>query len=208
MCPHLEPDGTRPKPDSLSALEKILQYYPAYKSECSLDLATFIDYTAKSDVKQVSCYEFKKIRILLSNIEQQEGFPARIHHTVAFFDLLMFSIPFYHKLFLQKTMEYWDKDGLEMPDPNNSLKVLRNSKISDWRWRKVWIHEIPNELFQSLFNMIPYQIESGLVDLWTKACTTKEWSIFENLITFAGLHNKIIICNWDKVLKKLNDGGM
>lgn len=174
--------------DSLGQLERILERYPAYRSECSLELASFIKFYAKSNVKKISVFEFTKIRIHLAAIARKEGFPAIIHHTVAFFDLLMFSIPFYTKVSIRNTMENW----------NISAK---------YRWRKVRIFDIPDEFGFELLGLIPLSTDDMLVMSTMKRATERDWLLFNNLVSYGGIHNKIIICNWDYVLKKLNEGG-
>ena len=186
--------------DSLGQLERIFESYPEYRSECSLELASFIDFTARSKVKNIAVYEFTKIRIHLDALGRREGFPARMHHTVAFFDLLMFSIPFYTQLMTKTTITSWDEHR-----PLNIPKTNR----TQMRWRNVLIKTIPDEQQYDYIGLIPFGFDNTIREGFEMLlnATARIWPIFNNLVSFGGLHNKIIICNWDYVLKKLNKGG-
>ena len=204
------PDDIIPEADSLGHLEKILDKYPKYIPECELELASFIDFSASSKVKGVKCYEFKKIRIYLNAIMVNEGYPARRHHTVQFFDLLMFSCPFYTKLAVKRTMDYWDEDGHDLPVKSTGFggKVTKTSKISRFKWRKVIMYKIPDEIISQFLGLLPDMIPiHEIMTLGSMITNSFEWPLFNNLVQYGGLHNFIIVCNWDYVLAKLNEGG-
>ena len=190
--------------DSSTVLAKVLSLYPQYKKECSPGLSTLINFANVSNGKKIKCYEFNKIRIHLEAIEKREGFPARRHHTVAFFDLLMFSTPFYKRLSVMDTIQLWDEGQLSKEKPWRIRFIDVGSRF--YVWRQVVTFNIPDE-YQSVFlGLIPSKIDDSVVNTLLRL-TSDVWPIFENLISYGGLHNKIILCNWDKVVRKLNKGG-
>ncbi len=164
---------------------------------------------------------FNKIRIALSEIEKREGFPARMHHTVAFFDLLMFSIPFYTALQVLKTIQVWD-DSVEwiqglnryelVLDGNKpKFEVIPNKNVI-WtnpvydRWRRVVLVKIPDDLLGLTLSAIPTNIDMTVVKIILLG-TQSYYNVFENLVSPAGIHNKVILCNWDHIREKLNNYG-
>ena len=190
--------------DSKTVLENVLRVYPQYRKECSPGLSTLINFANVSNVRKIKCYQFNKIRICLDAIEKKEGYPARRHHTVAFFDLLMFSTPFYKRLAVMDTIQLWDDGQLSKEKPWRVRFVDVGSRF--YVWRQVVTFDIPDE-YQSVFlGLIPSKIDDSIVNTLLRL-TSDVWPIFENLVSYGGLHNYIILCNWDKVVRKLNKGG-
>ncbi len=149
----------------------------------------------------VEPYMYNKIRILLSVIQRKHGFPMREHHTVAFFDLIMFSIPFHTKIRVHATMTSWDRDSIAGKIPVTLRK--------DMRYRQVLIANLPNELQSDLIGLIPFGFDTTARELFELALetTTRTWPIFENLVTFGGMNDVLIQHNWDKIRLVLNKNG-
>ena len=185
--------------NSQEKLEEIFDIYPEYKKDIYSGIAQLIDLSVISN-SGVAVHQFNKIRFKLDAIEKRHGFPMRLHHTVAFFDLLMFSIPFYTQLQVNTTIISWDNDR---PD-----KIPATERV-DMRFRKVLIKIIPNEQQYDLIGVIPFGFANTVaeIDELLALATTRVWNLFENLVTYSGMNNKFIICNWDKIVKRLNDYG-
>lgn len=184
--------------------------------ECTHLLLNIIDYTKKSrNIKgtkygKIQCFQFDKIRMALDSIQKTHGYPARMHHTVAFFDLIMFSIPFNTKLWIDLTKQIWNGEPimeawLGTIDYYYS-QIKRKTNFHAWRWRKVVIHDIPNEVLNQVLNAIPFRFDSAAWDFVQKT-TLREWYLFDNLVDLSGINDKIIVCNWDRIVAFLNKYG-
>lgn len=155
-----------------------------------------------TNVREIESFQTNKIRIFMNAIAQKDGFPVRLHHTVAFFDLIMFSIPFYTKLMIFQSIEAWE--GRYSPMGQGPELIHDPSEIH--RYRNVIIFDIPNELLSMILMAIPTFIDNMLVELAMQT-THRPWPIFENLVTFSGMSNLFIKYNWDKILLVLNQNG-
>ena len=171
----------------------------------------------------ISYYQYNKIRILLSAIQKKNGFPARDNHTVAFYSLLMFSLPFYTRLALLITQQAWADDPaiymknsitgryimFEKSNYHDQIASLLDKGPGTWRWRYILIHDIPNELINTLVGSIP--IVGDLTQFATyqvlQATSIRPWPLYDYLISKGGLHDVVIKTNWNKIRKELNDNG-
>lgn len=186
-----------------TALERIKNSNPKLFSECDIRLSEFINYNLGSTRQNIKCFQFNKIRMILSAIKKKHGYPAVQHHTVAFFDLLMFSIPFYTRLNVIDTISLWDH-GFIFPEQAWSTKFTSVNPI--YEWRQVLIFDIPNDYLAAILTMLPFQVDDVAIKNAMKL-TTRVWDIFSNLLDYSGLNDKIIVCNWDKILEVLNENG-
>lgn len=177
--PDLPPD--EPKiVNSESVLNDIFDLYPEYRDEIIYEIHELIYLTVRTN-KGLPVWEFNNIRYAMMNKMRKHGFPMRLHHTVAFFDLVMFSIPFYTTISTQDTINLW------------------NTNV-EYRYRKVRIYDLPSEYAYEMMGLIPFNIDETLALGTLKRTTIRDWDIFTNLITFGGVNNKMIICNWDKIV--------
>lgn len=195
---------------SLIALQKIKSSYPEEFLECSLKLASMIDYAGATN-GGVFCYQFNRIRKEMAAIQKKHGYPARMHHTVMFFDLLMFSVPFFTKLWVKFTMQIWDGELLPAAVLGNIIPLGESSdwlqeRTHEWVWRKVIIYDIPDEVQNYLMDIVPFNIDNAIWDMVMKG-TNREWYMIPNLLSLGGLHDKIIVCNWDLIKSFLNKHG-
>ena len=188
------------------AFQKMMVNNPELIPECDQTLPDIIMYHRESnnvrntEFGRVSCYMFNKIRIILGIIQKRHGYPAVRHHTVAFFDLLMFHVPFYTKTLIKQTIEFWDQP-VEWPRFSGNW-----SKIRDYQWRAVRIVDIPDEYQSMIMNAIPFNIDETLISALL-LLTARRYLLYPNIVDRSGLHDKIIICNWDYILQELNENG-
>jgi hypothetical protein len=132
-------------------------------------------------------YMYNKIRITLNAIHRKEGFPARSYHTVAFYGLLMFSIPFDHILLVGETATLWSQQ------PNKR-----------WRAVKLGYKRPSGDIAEDALYLIPYWSQ---ISRFAALFNQVEWPIYENLLSYGGLNNKVIDANWDKIKLELNREG-
>jgi len=190
--------------DSKRALENILRAYPEYEKEIDPNIYKIIDFNATTKTG-IKCYQFNKIRIKLSIIQRKHGFPASRDYTVAFYGFVMFGIPWFTKIFLTPTINAWiGKRGI---GDYGNLPFVDYDRPYLYNWRQVVIHDLPPELLDlglGAISMIPgiYTIVTALM-----YNTARLFPIFENILSFGGLNNKVIISNWDKIYKKLIQNG-
>lgn len=174
-------------------LDRILAKYPEYINELHADIHTIVPLERPTNVERIYCYQFNKVRIKLAQIKRKHGFPVRSFFTVAFFNYIMFGIPFYTKMHIKESINSWSQVGM--------------------RWRGVRIGDLPVEdtvqgqlyiVGRSLAGIVGL---SGMFDDILKASTIRNYPIYENIIMYSGLHNIVIISNWDKILTELNKEG-
>ena len=151
----------------------------------------------------VEHYMYNKIRILLSNIYSKHGYPARAHHTVQFYGLLMFSVPINTKIHYINTKKAWEQ--IVYLDDKEGQPILTEPK--DWKWRQVYIYDIPDEIMQKVMHFIPLSIDDGIVWTLLELTTMRPWQLFDNLITYGGINDIVIEHNWDKIKDVLNQNG-
>ena len=147
---------------NFNAFERMMVNYPPLREECHPDLLEICDYTRMSNnvnntsFGPIKCYMFNKIRIVLGIIQKLHGYPAVRDHTVAFFDLLMFHIPYYTQLIVKETIKFWN-GPIEFPKFSGNW-----SKVRDYQWRAVRVVDIPDEYQTMIMNIIPFQIDETL----------------------------------------------
>lgn len=190
-----------PIDESELALDEVFKIYPEYEKDILPEVANLIDLSRVSN-SGVRVYEFNKIRFKLAGIQQRNGYPMRLHHTVMFFDLVMFSLPFYTKLFVTKTIDSWEK-SIQIDGPEGKkIDTLPES----FRFRKVFIYDIPTEFLAMILQGVQILGLYYWVELAMQLTNRPYW-LFKNLVSYGGLNNKMIVCNWDKIIKMLNDNG-
>jgi hypothetical protein len=138
-------------------------------------------------------YETIKIRMLLQKIHEPEGFPIRFCRDLNFTQFLGISIPTGFTVHKLQTINLW-----------------KNDKSS--RWRQVYITWNGLELDNYLYSIL------GFVPIYGPALVTmiratvyesaiRLYPIYENLAYRSALNDNIILANWDKVVKELNQYG-
>lgn len=200
-----QPIKNYPQTPSLRQLREILDKYPRYYQVIDPRLTEINDYHL-STKGGIHSFQFNKIRIALASIQKKHGYPVRQHHTVAFFDLMMFSIPFFTKIFTTLTIQMWDAEiipaGMYLWE-----NTYDHTKSFEWRFRKVIIHNIPNEFSTGILNFIPFKFDEAV---WGHAqrTTSREWFIFDNLLSYGGLNNLVIIANWNRIRNFIDNKGV
>jgi hypothetical protein len=184
----------REYPNLPDEINDIKQFYPAKPFDFKVTNATGLNKNGSAR-KPIHWYETIKIRKCLRAIETLEGYPIKNFHRADFYGFLMLGVPSTHFIDHAATYQHWWDNTAD-------------------RWRSVIIKRFQYEsqeenLFYDFLSAIP--VFGGLIGMITKgivpAVSVEELPIFENLISYRYVNDKIIMANWDKVRAVLNEHG-
>lgn len=166
----------------------------------------------KSTRSGIESFMYNKIRMALDAIMKKHGFPMRFHHTVNFLDLLMVSIPFFTQIAITDTLDAWDDNIEKIGMRHNWLlnpsirNILDKSDGAWWFCRAIIIYDVPDEYARMIMRGIPTNIDEAI---WESAMrlTMRPYSMFDNIISFGGINNLVILANWNKVREMIDKYG-
>lgn len=192
--PIVDDDNSRIQMEtSYNIFKKVLRMYPEYTSQLHPNLWSYIDLN-KSTRGGIKVYQFNKIRMKVDQIKRKHGYMVRWGYKVGFVAHLMISVPQNTLIDYYETDQHW-------------------KQYVSHRWRVCQIFDVQVEgsvqgnlaiVFSSLLGVVGL---GGIIPDIIKGNTIRNYSIFENLVTYGGMHNIFILSNWDKILPMLNKAG-
>ena len=143
----------------------------------------------------IKWFMFNKIRIKLGAYRKRHGWNLQVYRRVMFMDLQMFSIPSDHVCMEYFTREDW------LDYPNRSYRKIKIANRID---TSNSISAGGNLLAAIGGGLMQTILGINLVSEIGQGATMKDWEIYPNLISIGGLHDVIILRNWEKVRLELN----
>lgn len=156
------------------------------------EMETFLNFDLTTH-KGIPVWQTKKIRNILTGMSRYHGFGIRWKYRISFMGHAYMSIPQNTLIDFVKTDQEWEK--------------VEN------RWRRIWIYDVivtgTNEgnLMQILSVITGSELGLNIVPDWIKGNTMRSYEFFENMISYDGINDVIIISNWDKVRELLMSYG-
>ncbi len=142
----------------------------------------------------INYYETIKIRMLLMKIFQKKGFDIKFAQDLVFTFFVGLSLPSGFTIHKSETIALW-RDNPSM------------------RWREVIINwrGLENQRLTSMtLGYIPFGIGSAInnvISVILQEHTQRRYKIFENLAYKSNINDGLILANWDKIKRILNDYG-
>lgn len=152
-------------------------------------LETYLDFEAKTK-SGIEVWQTIKIRAHLANISMRHGYRARWKYRISFMGHQYLSIPQNSLVLFYDTDRKWETDV-------------------SWRWRKIYIADTivadtPEgnmaNVADGILSIIGMRdVVEGII----KGQTKRSYNLFENMISYEGINDVVILSNWDKVRKLL-----
>ena len=145
-------------------------------------------------VHKIPVWQFNKIRKLLQKVFHSHGMRTRYRRFDTFLWGMALSVPDNHVIDQEVTSKRWE----------NNREIM---------WRNVWIYRIQLDQEMSYVDDalggIPFLggIAKGVFSSGLRASTLKYIPVFENFAYKNTMSSELIICNWDKIIRVLNNAG-
>jgi hypothetical protein len=171
-------------------LKRSMPTYPWNVKKEVAEWYKIIDYTKRTEKHFIRCFEFNKIRMHLSALSKKHGFPVRLGWNLNFASLLYVLKPQNSVINYSQTYFLWYRQPLK-------------------RYRKLCINDIivPETLEGGFLNILDQFLAifgaGHVLDAAVAEGTLREMDLFENIPDWGGLHDIVIMANWDKIVPLL-----